>query len=322
MLAFVAGKFDMTFPTDVTVPLLKNIKKPTRRTRNAPCATPASARNLIINRDTPPFDNPNIRTALALTLDRKSFIDILSEGQGKIGGAMLPPPDGVWGLPPEMLKDLPGYGDVAKSARGGARADAAGGLRPGQAAARSRSARATSPTFRDPAVILIDQLKQVYIDGELELIDTAVYYNRVFKKNYAVALNLTGSAVDDPDLALLRELCLRLAAQLQQLLRPGDDQAVRGAVARDRPREAPEDGVGDRPQAAGGHRAADRHLRPRRRLLAAARQERRRCTVNSIYNGWRFEDVRLEGGTSLDQSVPSNSTPSKYGMTRRSFSRC
>ena len=54
-------------------------------------------------------------------------------------------------------------------------------------------------TFRDPAVILIDQLKQIYIDGELEIIDTAVYYNRVFKKDYVVALNLTGSAVDDPD---------------------------------------------------------------------------------------------------------------------------
>ena len=37
------------------------------------------------------------------------------------------------------------------------------------------------------------------IDGELEVIDTAIYYNRVFKKDYAVALNLTGSGVDDPD---------------------------------------------------------------------------------------------------------------------------
>ena len=26
---------------------------------------------------------------------------------------MLPPPDGVWGLPPEMLKPIIGYGDVA-----------------------------------------------------------------------------------------------------------------------------------------------------------------------------------------------------------------
>ena len=33
MLAFIAGKFDMTFPTDVTVPLLKNIKS--RRAQGA-----------------------------------------------------------------------------------------------------------------------------------------------------------------------------------------------------------------------------------------------------------------------------------------------
>jgi ABC-type transport system substrate-binding protein len=54
-------------------------------------------------------------------------------------------------------------------------------------------------TFCDPVVILLDQLKQIYIDGELEVIDTSVYYNRVFKKDYVVALNLSGSAVDDPD---------------------------------------------------------------------------------------------------------------------------
>src|SRR5260370_16889234 len=67
------------------------------------------SRNLIINRKVPPFDNPEIRRAMALSLDRKAFIDILDEGQGDIGGAMLPPPAGVWGLPPEMLKALPGY---------------------------------------------------------------------------------------------------------------------------------------------------------------------------------------------------------------------
>ena len=44
--------------------------------------------------------------------------------------------------------------------------------------------------FRDPAVILIDQLKQIWIEAELEIIDTAVYYNRVFKKDYFVAHEL------------------------------------------------------------------------------------------------------------------------------------
>jgi hypothetical protein len=31
------------------------------------------------------------------------------------------------------------------------------------------------PYLRDPAVLLIDQLKEVYIDGELETVDTTFY---------------------------------------------------------------------------------------------------------------------------------------------------
>jgi ABC-type transport system substrate-binding protein len=50
--------------------------------------TDNGARNLIINPAKPPFDNPELRRALSLTLDRKAFIDILVEGQGLIGGAM------------------------------------------------------------------------------------------------------------------------------------------------------------------------------------------------------------------------------------------
>jgi peptide/nickel transport system substrate-binding protein len=45
-----------------------------------------------------------------LALDRKSFIEILAEGQGDIGGAMLPPPAGVWGMPADFLATVPGYG--------------------------------------------------------------------------------------------------------------------------------------------------------------------------------------------------------------------
>ena len=46
--------------------------------------------------------------------------------------------------------------------------------------------------YRDPAVILIDQLKQIYIEGELEPIDTTVWYTKIARKDYSVGLNLTG----------------------------------------------------------------------------------------------------------------------------------
>src|SRR6202035_3347004 len=73
-------------------------------------------RNLLVNREKPPFDNPDLRRAMALSLDRKAFIDIITEGKGNVGGVMLPPPEGVWGMPAEVLHSLPGYGpDVAQN---------------------------------------------------------------------------------------------------------------------------------------------------------------------------------------------------------------
>ena len=82
---------------------------------------------------------------MALALDRKAFIDILSEGKADIGGAMLPPPEGVWGMPPDMLKTMPGYGpDVQKNREEARKIMEKARLRAGQAAASSRCRPATS----------------------------------------------------------------------------------------------------------------------------------------------------------------------------------
>lgn len=188
VLAFIAGKYDLTFAGSVSIPLLHDIQS---WLPHAVCVSPPGSvnTNLIVNRDKPPFDNPDLRRAMALDLDRKSFVDILTEGQAYLGGVLQPPPGGLWGLPPEILKTLPGYGpDVAKN----------------RAEARAIMQKlGYGPDHRlEPAVILIDQLKQIYIDGELEPIDTTQWYPTMMRKDYMVALNLTGSTVDDPDQTL------------------------------------------------------------------------------------------------------------------------
>ena len=201
ILAFIAGKVDMTIPYTVTIPLLKDVKS---QAPKAVCeVTPTNvSTNLIVNRDSPPFDNPDIRKAMPMTLDRKAFVDILFEGQADIGGAMLPPPQGLWGLPPNILATIPGYGpDVGKNREEARKLMQKAGYGPGKRLKIKVSTRNLA-SYRDPAVILIDQLKEIYIDGELDVIETANWYSKMARKDYAVGLNNTGNAVDDPDQVL------------------------------------------------------------------------------------------------------------------------
>ena len=201
-LAFISGKFDMTFPGNLTPPLLKDVAS---QLPQAICELNSGSinRHVIVNRDVLPFDSPELRQAMALTLDRKAFIDIVSDGQGEIGGVLQPQPGGLWGMPPDMLKELPGYDpDVAKNRAQARQLMEKLGYGPAKRLAIKVSARNLA-TYRDPAVILIDQLKEVYIDGELEAIDTTSYFPKIRRKEFTVGLNLQASGPDpDPTLDL------------------------------------------------------------------------------------------------------------------------
>jgi len=198
ILGFVAGKFDMTFPTHITIPLLKDVKS---QAPNAVCVVEPTnvSTNIIVNSSSPPFDNIDVRRAMALALDRKAFISILFEGQGDVGGTMLPAPGGLWAMPKEMLEQIPGYGpDINANREEAKKLMQKAGYGPDKHLAVKVATRNIGE-YRDPAVILIDQLKSIYIDGELDVVDTAQWFPKVARKDYMLGLNLTGNAVDDPD---------------------------------------------------------------------------------------------------------------------------
>ena len=89
VLAFISGKLD--FAHTMSPSMAKDIMS---QVPDAICERiPGSVnRHLIINRDKPPFSNPELRRAMALSLDRKAFIDTVAQGQGEIGGVLQPPP--------------------------------------------------------------------------------------------------------------------------------------------------------------------------------------------------------------------------------------
>ena len=198
IMAFAARNFDRYSMGILSIPLMKQIKN---QAPQAICeVVPWNvSRTLIINRAAPPFDDPELRRAMALSLDRQAFIDILSNGQGTIGGAMMPPPAGRWGMPPEVLNTLPTYGpDVAKN-----RAEARQIMqRLGYGPDRRLTVTVTTrnvPGYRDAAVILIDQLKEIYIEGVLDAVDTTQWYPKVMRKDYTVGLTVSENGLDDPD---------------------------------------------------------------------------------------------------------------------------
>ena len=198
ILALGLKQFDRTGPGFLSVALSKQLKSEAPEI-NCEVKSWNTSRTAIMNREKPPFDKPELRRAIMLALDRKAFIDIIGEGQGEIGATMQPPPNGVWGMPPEMLKTLPGYDpDVAKNRAQAQELMQKLGYGPDKRLAVTVTTR-NVPAYRDPAVILIDQLKGIYIDGTLNAIDTTQWYPTVMRKDYALAFTVTETGLDDPD---------------------------------------------------------------------------------------------------------------------------
>ena len=125
---------------------------------------------------------------MALALDRQAFIDILGEGQGDIGGAMLPPPEGIWGMPPEMLQTAARLRTGrSEEPRRGPRDDAQARLWPGQPP-RGEDVRPQCPGLsRCRPSLLIDSSSEIYIDAELEVVETANWFPKMMRKDYKLA---------------------------------------------------------------------------------------------------------------------------------------
>src|SRR4029077_1901652 len=100
------------------------------------------------------------------------------------------------------LKALPGYDpDVPKNRAEARQIMEKLGYRPDKTVETKVASRNIAP-YRDAAIILIDQLKEIYINGELEDVDTVQWYPKIMRQDFTVGLNLTGNGLDDPDQTL------------------------------------------------------------------------------------------------------------------------
>src|SRR3954447_14510416 len=292
ILGFISGQFDMTFPTEVSIPLLKDVKS---QAPKAVCVVePINvSTNIIVNSSSPPFDNLDIRRALALSLDRKAFISIMFEGQGDIGGTMEPAPAGQWAMPKEMLESIPGYGpDINANREEARKLMQKAGYGPDKHLQVKVSTRNIAQ-YRDPAVILIDQLKPIYIDGDLDTVETANWYPKIARKDYMVGGNLSGSGADDPDAYFYEHYACGSQRNYTNYYNPElEKQFDQQSMEADPEKRAKLVWEVDKKLQEGGARPIIFHYHggpcrwPRVHGITVM--------TNSIFNGWRFDEAWLE----------------------------
>jgi peptide/nickel transport system substrate-binding protein len=157
--------------------------------------------NVLVNFKKAPFTDIRVRRAFNLALDRKSYLVGPRQGGASFGGALLPKPAGVWGLPAAEIATLPGMGDAARQKTEAKKLLADAGFGPSRPLKVTVSTRALA-IYVDTASWMVDQLRQVGIEATLEQIETGVWHPKMTRLEYQVALNLTGIGIDDPDAQL------------------------------------------------------------------------------------------------------------------------
>ena len=82
-LAFVVRQVRHDLPVQPDDPAVQGHEEPDAAGDLRVDARAGVNRHLLVNRDKPPFDNPDLRRAMALSIDRKAFVDMLTEGRGR-----------------------------------------------------------------------------------------------------------------------------------------------------------------------------------------------------------------------------------------------
>jgi peptide/nickel transport system substrate-binding protein len=195
--ALQAGRVDVTMPQEGSKIAAQQLKK----------AVPSMVifetsqsinDNLLTNFKRAPFTDARVRRALSLAIDRRTYVQAVRQGGGAAGASMLPRPWGAWGLALEDLAGLPGTGDPAKQKAEARQLLTEAGFAPGRPLRLVVSTRAIA-IYVDMATFVIDQLKQIGVEGTLEQVESAVWFAKLTRGEYELGANLTGVSVDDPD---------------------------------------------------------------------------------------------------------------------------
>jgi peptide/nickel transport system substrate-binding protein len=154
--------------------------------------------NVILNHKRAPFDNPAVRQAVNLALDRNAYVRGVRQNGAVTGAALMPRPLGFWGLPDAELRTLAGYRDPAKDKAEAKQLLAKAGYGPDKPLRVDLVTR-TLPIYLDLASFVVDQLRLIGMEATIKQLDTAAWFPALSRRDFQIGANLTAGGFDDPD---------------------------------------------------------------------------------------------------------------------------
>ena len=154
--------------------------------------------NVILNHKRAPFDNPAVRRAVNLAMDRNAYVRGVRQNGAVTGAALMPKPLGFWGLPEPELRTLAGYRDPAQDKAEAKRLLAGAGHGPDKPLRVDLVTR-TLPIYLDLASFVVDQLRLIGMEATIKQLDTAAWFPALSRRDFQIGANLTAGGFDDPD---------------------------------------------------------------------------------------------------------------------------
>ena len=197
LAALQTGRLDVSQPLEMTKTMADTLKQAAPSLVVSVIGQNGSD-NVLINHKKPPFDNPSVRRAISLAMDRYAYVQGVRHNGAIVGAALMPPPQGIWGLPERELKLLPGYRGAERDKAEARKLLTAAGVGAGKPLRIELTTRNIA-IYVDLASFVADQLRLVGIEATVKQVDSAQYFPALARREYQIGANLTASGIDDPD---------------------------------------------------------------------------------------------------------------------------
>src|SRR5215831_12749235 len=190
LAALQAGRLDAFVPLEMTKAMADAAKKTAPNLVISEVGQNGSD-NVILNVKRAPFDNPAVRRAISLAMDRQGYVQGVRHGGAVVGVGLMPKPLGIWGLSDPELRTLPGYRGSAVDKAEAKRLLASAGFGPGGKPVKVELSTRTLSIYLDVASFVADQLHQVGIEAIVKQMDSAAWFPALARRDYQIGANLT-----------------------------------------------------------------------------------------------------------------------------------